>query len=500
MRSTLALVLLLSAPAAAQDLPEGHPPAGEALPDGHPPTGEALPDGHPPTGAPPGTSAPNPHAGVDLEALFRPPNVSDAEPSPDVPAGSIRVEVVDERNVPVLGAAVELGTMSGGRAAARRPSTTDEAGVSTYDGLVHGSGTAYRVYVNHEGARYASTPIVLSADMGHRVRIRRLPVSHDDRQLLQFVAQTIVEIRDDRLHVVVQSQLVNAGDATYVFPEEGLLVRLPEGFLAFDSPPAMNEVEITERAGEGVAFTGSLPPGLITTAYSFDLPYDPGLGFDRAGAEAEIALSNPFRTMRYRVITDAPEGLELDAVGFPPPQRFESDGRSLFGSELMRRPGDAPLEEVRFTLRGLPGPGPTRWIAVFGAAVVLGIGFWLGRRERDERAAAERLRAALREREQALLDRAAALRAERDAGEIGPETCQSGLDAIVQELAGVLARLDELGPGSTATGRVQAPGADVAPASPADAPPRSRKKDGTAKRSKPPKKDKGPRPEAGDPG
>jgi hypothetical protein len=477
-------------PPTGEALPEGHPPTGEALPEGHPPTGEALPEGHPPTGAPAG----DPHAGgMNIGALFRPPSVASDAPSSDVPIGTIRVEVVDEADRPVADAEVELGTMSGGRAAARRPARTDAAGIATYDGLVTGSGTAYRVYVNHEGARYASSPIVLMPEAGHRVRIQRLPVSHDDRQLLQFVAQTIVEIRDDRLHVVVQSQLVNAGETTYVFPPGGLRIRLPEGFLAFSSPAAMNEIEITEVEGYGVSFAGSLPPGMVTAAYGFDLPYDTGFGTE--GAEAEIAIANPFRTMRYRIITDAPEGLELDPEGFPRPERFDSDGRALLGTELMRRPGDPPLEEVRFTLRGLPGPGPTRWLAVAGAVLVLGIGVRLGRRERDDRPARARARAALEERERDLIEQAALLRAELDAGEIGPETCQSELEAIVHELANVLMQKEKL----SAPGVAAGPSPAARPRgvlSEAPEPRRNRKKAGSARKSKE-GKSKGPRPPAG---
>jgi len=393
--------------------------------------------------------AAGPHGGRDIESLFHPPNVVQVAPSEDVPVGSVRVEVADVLGRPVEGAAVELGTMSGGRAAERQAASTDAEGVATYADLVAGSGHAYRVYVNYDGARYASNPFVLPPDQGYQVRVYRLEVSHDDRQLLQFVAQTIVEIRDDRLHCVVQAQMVNVGDdTTYVFPEGGTRMRLPDGFMAFNAPAALNEIEITEVADHGVAFRGSLPPGLVTIAFSFDVPYSPGLGLSSLGIgsppEASLVLGNPFRTMRYRIITDAPQDLMLDAEGFPRAQRFENEGHSLLGSELMRRPGDPPLEEIRFALRGLPGPGPTRWIAVVLGLVVLAFGMRraFGRHD-DERDQAIMLKA-LSGREQELIAEAESLRAERDAGEMGPETCQSQLDQIVQELATVLAKKDRL--------------------------------------------------------
>lgn len=442
-------------PGPAGDPHAGVPGVGPVVPGADPHAGVpgVGPAGDPhAAGDPHGGGAPGPHGGMDLGALFQPPNVAFAESSPDVPAGSVRVEVEDEHGAPVNAAEVELGTMSGGSARERQAATTGPDGVTTYADLEAGSGHAYRVYVMYEGARYASEPFVLMPEQGHRVRIRRLPVSHDDRQVLQFVAQTIVEIREDRLHCVYQAQLVNVGqDTTYVFPPGGMQMHLPEGFLAFNAQAALNEIEITEVEDHGVAFSGSLPPGLVTIAFSFDVPYSPGLGLESiglgSGNDVTLNLGNPFRTMRYRIIVDAPEGLVLDAEGMPRPQRFESDGHTLLGTELMRRPGDPPLEEVVFTLRGLPGPGPTRWIATFLGLLLMGAGAYFASRDRDGSAARATMLAALERRQEELIAEAEALRKERDAGEIGPETCQSRLDAIVQELASVLSRKDKLSAG-----------------------------------------------------
>lgn len=474
-RALLALALVtLPTLALAQDRPEGDPHAG--VPGAPPVDPHAGVPGAPPVdphggvpGVDPHGGAPDPHAGVpgappgvdphaggaggahggmDVASLFRPPDVVRAAEAPELPVGTIRVEVEDELGNPVNAAEVELGTMASGRAAARRPASTGPDGVATYSDLVSGSGTAYRVYVNHEGARYSSQPIVLPVAHGYVVRVRRLPVSHDDRQLLQFVAQSIVEIRDGRLHVVIQAQLVNVGRDTYVFPEGGTQMRLPEGFIAFNAPPALNEIEIVEVAGHGIAFHGSLPPGLITTAFSYDVPYSSGLGLESLGiGEApriEVVMGNPFRTMRYRIIVDAPEGLSVDAPGFPAARRFEDDGRALLGSELMRRPGEPPLEEIRFTLRGLPGPGPMRWIAVALGLVLAALGVWRALRPSDEDTDRRVMLEALGRREGELLAEAARLREERDAGELGPESCQLQLDQIVQELANVLRRRDKL--------------------------------------------------------
>jgi hypothetical protein len=408
----------LSTPAAAQDAAaqeEQAAPAGDAA-------SEIMP-GHPPVGA-------GPHGGAaGARSPFDAPPVATAEPSELVPPGTVRVVVVDVEGRPVEGATVVLGTMAQGGDRERVSGLTGADGVHRWPNLPTGTSQAYRVTVPHEGATYGSTPFQLPPDRGYAVRVTRLPVTHDDRTVLQLIGQTFVEVRDQRLHVIQQAQLANMSQTpqTYVFPEGGLRIRLPEGHMAFQSQPVMTDQRVEELADFGIRVRGSLPPGRVTLTWAYDLPIE--------GADMDVTFSVPFRTYIYRVITDAPPGMRLEAEGLPPAQQFEDQGRALFGTEVQRRPGDAPFESFTLRFRGIPGPGPMRWIAALLAlGLVLAGGYWTIRGGTPEKIAAR----SREQRKQELLDEAAALEAALAAGEIGPQYRQSRHDSIVRELAVLL--------------------------------------------------------------
>lgn len=454
-----------SAPGEGDALPSGHPPVAGDVPPGPVAPGDPMPSGHPPVGgagagAPPGTPGHGmPGMGgmgdAAIARMFAPPETATAEPDPTLPPGSIRIVVVDENDAPVADAEIQLGIMrSAGGDRDRLPARSGPDGTYLFEGLDTGSGQAYRVNVLYEGATYSSTPFQLPPDSGYSARVRRLPVAHDERQILQFVAQVLFELRDDRLHVIVQSQLVNIGDATYVFPGDGIRMRLPDGFVAFQSQAVMTDQHVEEQAGYGLRIRGSLPPGSVTLAWGFDVPTD--------GDTLTMRFGNPFRTMRYRVISEAPEGLAMDVEGFPRTRRVESDGQTLLATELQRRPGDESLDEVTVRLRGIPGPGPLRLVAL-GLALVLLLGGALrfARRPGAAADASGRRLAELGRRKDELLAAARALEAEHAAGEIGDVYRQKRRDAIVNELAGLLYREERL--------REAAPVAALAPGTKASA-------------------------------
>lgn len=437
------------------ELPPGHPPTGE-LPAGHPPTDPApsdapvvedLPPGHPPTDSlPPGhppMDEPPPAAGGDahghggdpamdatLERAFREPRVASADPNPSLPAGHIRVRLVDVQGQPVPDHEIQLGVMRQGGDRERTPGRTDATGVFTYTELPTGTGQAYRVNVPHEGATYSCTPFQLPTAMGYDVRVEVRPTVRSDRSLLLVLGQTMVELRDERLHVIQQARLSNLAPATYLFPEGGTRIELPEGYTAFQTQPLMTDQRVVELAGQGLRIEGSLPTGQVTIAWAFDLPV--------TGSEMDIEIPNPFRTFQYRVISTAPRGMTLDVEDMPAAVRFEDQGQPLLGTEIQRSPDQPAFSAIHIRLANIPGPSPARLYAVGVAALLLLAGLGLGWR----RPASDRGRASRLARRKELLDEGARLEAEFASGEIGPETRQSRREAIVRELA-VLFYLDE---------------------------------------------------------
>lgn len=412
-------------PAQAPSMPEGHPPVtaeqpaapGEASPS--PGAGEAK--------APVGT---DPHAGQAGAPPLARRQIATATPNPALPTGTIRVRVLDSvSEQPVSGAKIQLGTMTRENTRSTKDATASAAGEYTFEKLAAGDGQAYRVNVLHQGAKYSSTPFRLPPEHGYDVTIRQLPTTQDPREIVLYVGATSIELRDERLKIVQQARLVNIGSKTYVFPDGGQLVKLPPTYTAFQTEEVMSDQQLRDSAGQGFRVSGSIPPGEVTLTWGFDIPYD--------SSEVRLAFELPWTTFAYRVLADAAPGMSLAVAEMPPPQLHEEEGRRFWVSEVMRRVGETPLKVVNIHVTGLPGPGPLRIIATVAAVLVLLAGAMIARRPPPVPTTAPTA-FAFEERKAALVRRAAALRAERDRGEIGPEFFAEQIAEIEEQLAALL--------------------------------------------------------------
>lgn len=375
--------------------------------------------------APPDKAPPDHAAFEDPEA--RPP-ISTAHENTALPDGTLRVRVVDPSGSPVPNAAVSIGIMSADSKRTSQDGRTGADGYATFAGMPVGEKQAYRVNVPYQGAKYSSTPFRLPPRGGYEVQIRRLPVTHDERMVVLYVGATSIELKDERLKIVQQVQLLNLGSATYVFPEAGTLVRLPKGFMAVQTQDSMTDQHVSEASGEGVRVKGSLPPGDATILWGFDLPI--------TGTEASFTAEIPWLTFAYRVIADAPPGLTLQVDGMPEPIVHSDAGRHFLVTELQRKVGDTPFPSLHVTLRGMPGPGLGRWIAALLAVIVIGAGVFGMRGKRAQPAAAQADGFAALQAE--VIARARALAEQREAGEIGPEYHAEQLAELETELAALL--------------------------------------------------------------
>ena len=386
--------------------------------------------------APAGTAdgaeeAADPHAGASHPGLDEGPDqqpIATASEDPTLPDGTIVVRVVDPSGAPAVGADVSLGVMSSDSERSSRDAKTGGDGRATFAGLATGEKQAYRVNVPYQGAKYSSTPFRLPARGGYAVQIRRMPVTRDERMVVLYIGATSVELKDERLKIVQQAKLLNLGAATYVFPAEGTLVRLPKGFLAVQTQEVMTDQHVAEAPGEGLRVKGSLPPGEVTLMWGFDLP--------SSGSEADFTIEVPWLIFSYRVITDAPPGMTLEVEDMPAPIVHADAGRRFFVTEVQRKVGDEPFRRLHITLHGLPAPGPARWIAAVLALCVIAAGV-LGGRRKDKRAPPD-TRADFEAHKRELVERARALRASQQAGEIGPEYHAQQMSELETALAELL--------------------------------------------------------------
>jgi hypothetical protein len=407
----------------------GKVPAGDALPGREEAAEPALPAG----AAPPGT---NPH---EARADAAQPS---AEPAPDLPHGTIEISVLAPNGRPDPGAQIVLGIMASQGGRSEKHEKTGPNGQFTFRDLATGSSQAYRVNVLADGAKFSCMPFRLPDAGGYRVRIPRLPTTKDPRMVFQLIGQTVVELRDDRLHITQQARVGNAGQEIFVLPEDGMLVPLPAGFTAFQWQDQMTDQHGEEAAEKGFRMKGSVPPGTVTLAWSFDLP--------RTGESAKIPVDLPWKTYSYRVISEAPQGLSLRVSDFPEAEKVKDEGRDLLFTQLKRSPMEEEIASFSIRIDGIPGPGPGRWIAAVLAFLLAGYGliraFRFGESE-------EGRRGVIAERKRALLDAGKQLEAERARGDVGPEYHARRLDEITTQLALILRDEEALAPSAASAPR-----------------------------------------------
>lgn len=345
---------------------------------------------------------------------------------PELPAGTIAVKVVDPAGAPVPKQAVRLGVMeqSGGRES--EACVTDDEGACVFDALLTDSKHSYRVNVPYEGARYSSTPFRLDAAKGQRVRVVRLPTTTEDRRIFQVLGRTMIEFRDDRAHISQEARLANLGESTYVFPNGGMSIRLPDGFKAFESMAVMTDQRLA-ATDDGLEISGSLPPGRADLRWTYDIPV--------GGTSMSIQQAVPFATMEYQVISDYVDGMTMEVEGFQVARVHEGGDRRFLVAGLMRRPGDAPLDPLRIHIRGIPGGGPLPFLAAAIAAIFVVLGIGLLFRPVDQTLVLARVRD---DRRAELLDEIASLEGERKADAIGPSYYEQRRRELTDELAIVL--------------------------------------------------------------
>jgi hypothetical protein len=380
----------------------------------------------------------NPHQeGANPHAILAPPTSPTAEPDTTLPRGSIEVSVADPQGRPYGNAEIVLGIMQSMGGREERREKTDAQGSYTFRNLPVGSGQAYRVNVSSGGAKFSSNPFRLPDQGGYRVRIPLQATTRDDKMIFSLVGQTVIELRDERLHVTESMRLANAGDTVYVFPEGGLVVELPQSFTAFQWQDQMTDQKATEVKDKGFRLVGSLPPGSLQLMWSYDL--------ERDGTSVKLPVSMPFRTYNYRVISEAPEGLKLRVNGFPEPERISDQGRDLLFTQLRKAPPEAPIGALTVRIDGIPGPGPGRWVAVVLALIAVLYGLTRALSRADD---AQDRRTVLSARKASLLEAAKTLEAELKQGEVGPQFHARRMDEIQTELAMVLRDEELLGPAS----------------------------------------------------
>ncbi len=363
------------------------------------------------------------------------PLQSRAQEDATVAAGTIEVEVRDGEGNPLPGREVFLGivenSVAKGESRQRKVGRSDEGGKAVFSGLDTGSTFAYRVSMARDGATYAAPPFNFPQAGGMRVVLFAYPVTTDVSQA-SIAAQGIayLELRDEVIQIEMAYRIYNLGSTTWLATDTRL--PLPAGFKAFNAQKGMSDLG-WDGTPQGVRFRGTLAPGVHETAFRFQIPYpDDG--------EVNIDLGLLPQVQAFRVISDAPRGMTLDADGFPRATgTTNGNGQRVLVTEKELPRLDPDFRRVRVRLSGMPTRPQGRWYAVALAAAALALGLVYAARSKQERLHSDE---ELKQARQRLLDELEQLEKDRAAGEVGPRTYEAARRTMLDALARLIQASD----------------------------------------------------------
>jgi hypothetical protein len=417
---------------------------GSALPPGHPNVGENLPQGHPNVGN-------NPHAdphGDEEEALGgrggffeAPPDMAVEDPS--IPAGTVVITIKDAEDKPIPKASVVLSilesSVSKGDSRKRRSVEMDDQGSASVDGLAFGAGMSYRVTTTRDGGSFASEPFGLSAKAGKRVILHAYESSSDvEKVLVGMQAFVFVSLKEDVLSVEHTFRIFNIGKTAWVPDAESVKMMLPDTHKAFNVMDSMSDVKFVEGAKHDASLVGTIGPGQNEVSFRYHVPLE---GLERQS----FRVSLPPRVGEVRVFSESGKTLGLDVNGFPSAQKQRgNDGRKLWITGRAAQQGEKGIRALEIAITGLPTPGFGRWIAVICAIMALGVAGAFVVKQQSEGDTQDEVRDDLVEARDALLGEFVTLEKAHKKGDIGPKTYKRLRDALLDALARIEARLEEV--------------------------------------------------------
>jgi hypothetical protein len=401
-------------------------------------------------GAAPGQPVPAGHPAVNAQAA---PERDAVMPSPDVPAGTLVVRLVNEKGAPLPNTDVKLGILfqkiAEGEQRTEQHQKTDAQGVARFSGLQRTSDFSYRISARSGPAEYASEPIQLKGDSGVLVLLHVYPVTHDISAVsLGALGFVYVETRDDVFQFEVLFRYQNRSLLTWV-PTEARM-SLPTGFKAFKAGESMGDTRFEEDPGRGVKLAGTFSPGQHNLSFRFQLPRD-----EESSASFRFGL--PPQVAEMRVIAEAAPTMQLEVEGWERTQAdVNQNGQRVVVTRRQAKRGEGALSSFTAELSGIPTPGAGRWIAALIAGALAALGFAVFRGKLGQETQAD-----LQDRDAVrahgvLLDELVALTRARQEGRIGPSSYESARRVLVDALSRIVSQNPGLGKRSRKTGAAKA--------------------------------------------
>ncbi len=384
--------------------------------------GSTLPPGHPHLDQDHGAGA----------AFFRPPpDTSDEDAA--LPAGTIRVELRDFANNVIPNHGIELGilqqSVAKGESHKHLQGVTGPDGTTTFGSLELAGNIAYRVSTHEGEAAFAAKPFQLGHDHGIHVVLHVYPPTSDLARGALIITRSVIylEMKDDRVQIQQRIDVFNGSPVAWI-PKD-VILKLPSDFSAVSGMQQMSDVGVDAVPQQGVRLHGTFGPGENPVVFSWQLPY----GGDSV---VDLEAGLPPNLGQLVVRAAAAPGMKLEVQGFREAisQVSEEGQRELVTGKQIQE-GETPIRKVHISLRDLPTPGPTRFIATTLAALGVVAGIWVARRPRQPKVSTKRDR-------RRLLAEFEELEHARSHGDIGPKTYERAHRELIDELAALLAAAD----------------------------------------------------------
>lgn len=403
---------------------------------------KTSPSADPHAGLPPGHPAPNAASG---DTAMQGPTPDQVAPAPELPAGTIALQLVDGDNRAMPGATaildIDRNTVAEGESHEERTLEVDGSGTARFDGLKLGSGLTYRVRTRRGEAEFASPSFSLKEESGVRVLLHaHEPVDSLKEAMVVMEAFVVLEVKQDTVRVNHLLRIYNLGRTALVAKD--LALTLPAGARAFSQEQSGGSVTLRERGGE-VAFEGTIAPGQMELMYGYTLPLE-------SGPTLTLALPMPPRILQAQVSVNAGPGMTLSVGGFSPAQmNRRRDGKRVLQAVKQLDPTRSPVEfleqvengRLDVTVSGLPASGSGPLVAAGLAVLALALGV-LGARRNSSTEGRGELAEELAEARDTLLEELASLERAKATGEVGPKSYEKLRNALLDALARVLSRID----------------------------------------------------------
>jgi hypothetical protein len=314
-----------------------------------------------PAAAPPAVLVPAP-AAAPIEAAPTPTSSAADKvfaPQPDLvtddaslPAGTVRVTVVDADGEPIPRAPITLESVLVPQMAAsldvlvEDSAIADDRGVAVFRKRRMDEGVRQVASTRRGSGTFSVTPFKLDPRVGKRVLLHAYEtVTALENARVGAQVATYLTLRADKIEVQVLYSFFNLARTAWVpthvrvaFPP------LVSGFFAHDLGDALRVDDITAA---GFSLVGVVSPGKSELDYVYEVPRAPG-------GPQTLTLEMPPRTAIARVILDAAGKPALAVAGFAAATPTEHQGRTLLMADRQMSAAEGALKMLEITLSGDP--------------------------------------------------------------------------------------------------------------------------------------------------